>query len=63
MPVAKIIALLIFTIFHTLVSTLVLSIKLVGTAQLIITKQPIKSAVWVISLSFIHYLDGLNVFM
>jgi len=63
MPVAKIITLLLFTLFHTFINTLVLTIKLVGTIQAMLSKQPIKFTIWVISLSFVHYLDTLHVFM
>ena len=64
MPVAKIITLILLTLLHTITATLVLVIRLVGIAQLIITKQPIKSAVWLMTLSLVYYLDNhLNVFM
>ncbi len=64
MSIAKIITLLLFTLFQTFVDTLVLVIKLVGIAQTITTKQPVKAIVWFCTLTLIYYLDScLNVFM
>jgi hypothetical protein len=57
MSVAKIIILMVTVIIVTIINTLVLSIRLIGYTQVIVAKQPIKSAVWVISLSVIHFLN------
>ena len=58
MSVAKIITFLLLALFYTFVESLVLSIKLIGHMQLVLSKQPIKATVWIASLSVIHLLNS-----